>query len=107
MRRLGRQRVRAGLGDAQRLLVQALGREAPGEAVVVDAGPLVELDTAALAVLLEVQRRAQAERRGFRVQAAPPKLRALATLYGVDEILLPAPAGEGVSASRRGSPPAP
>jgi phospholipid transport system transporter-binding protein len=76
--------------DTQRLLVQALGREAPGEAVVVDAGPLAELDSAALAVLLEVQRRARAERRAFRVQSAPPKLRALATLYGVDAILLPA-----------------
>ncbi len=93
--------------DTQRLLVQALGREAPGEDVVVDAGPLAELDTAALAVLLELQRRARAERRAFRVQAAPPKLRALARLYGVDEILLPATAGDAVSAGRRGSPPAP
>ena len=76
--------------DTQRLLVQALGREAADEPVVVDAGPLVELDSSALAVLLELQRRSHAERRPFRIQAAPQKLRALAALYGVDAILMPA-----------------
>ena len=76
--------------DTQRLLVQALGREPADEPVVIDAGPLVELDSSALAVLLELQRRSRAERRPFRIQAAPPKLQALATLYGVDALLMPA-----------------
>ena len=76
--------------DTQRLLVQALGSEPAGEPVVVDARPLAELDTSAVAVLLELQRRSAAERRTFRIQAAPQKLQALARLYGVDAILLPA-----------------
>lgn len=75
--------------DTERLLVQALSSEAAGSAVVVDAGPLAELDTSAVAVLLEVRRRALAERREFRIQSAPQKLKALATLYGVDTILMP------------------
>lgn len=76
--------------STRRLLVQALAAEPVGEPVVIDASPLADLDSSAVAVLLEVQRRALAERRAFRIQSAPQKLRALATLYGVDGILMPA-----------------
>ena len=76
--------------DTLRMLRQALGAEPAGEPVVVDAGPLAELDSAAVAVLLELQRRSRAEHRAFRIQAAPQKLQALARLYGVDAILMPA-----------------
>jgi phospholipid transport system transporter-binding protein len=54
---------------------------------VVDASALKTLDTSAVAVLLEAQRRCRA--RGVRcvVRGAPPKLRQLAALYGVEELL--------------------
>ena len=54
---------------------------------VLDASGLLELDTAALAVLLACQRQAQAAGRQLRVTAAPPKLAQLARLYGVDPLL--------------------
>ena len=52
-----------------------------------------ELDSAALAVLLEVERLAVAWGRAFAVRGAPPKLAALAKLYGVDVLLLKPEAG--------------
>ena len=71
-----------------RMLKQALRSEGSEVPVVVDAGPLQQLDTAALAVLLEVERLAGAWGRSFAVRGVPPKLAALAKLYGVDELLL-------------------
>ena len=71
-----------------RMLKQALLSEGSEAPVVVDAGPLQQLDTAALAVLLEVERLAGAWGRSFAVRSVPPKLAALARLYGVDELLL-------------------
>jgi phospholipid transport system transporter-binding protein len=53
----------------------------------IDAGPLVEFDTAALALLLEAQRRARAAGRNLEIDGAPPKLQQLARLYGVHELL--------------------
>ncbi|MFT3664332.1 STAS domain-containing protein [Piscinibacter sp.] len=73
--------------DTQRLLAQALEGERDGE-VVVDASPLQQFDTSALAVLLECRRLAQASGRPFRVGNAPDKLSALAALYGVGELLV-------------------
>jgi phospholipid transport system transporter-binding protein len=77
--------------DTQRLLAQALQRE-PDSGVVVDASNLQQFDSSALAVLLECQRQAQAFGKVFSVRNAPPKLAALAKLYGVDVLLLRAPA---------------
>ncbi len=71
-----------------RMLRQALQSEGGDGPVIVDAGPLVQLDSAALAVLLEVDRLAVAWGRSFAVRSAPPKLAALAKLYGVDTLLL-------------------
>jgi phospholipid transport system transporter-binding protein len=81
--------------DTQRLLSQALKGE-PDSGVVVDAGSLQQFDSAALAVLLECHRLADAWGRPFAVRNAPPKLAALARLYGVDVLLM---AGVPASAS--------
>ena len=72
-----------------RLLTQAMKSEAEGP-VVVDASNLQQLDSSALALLLECQRAAHAWGRSFALRHAPPKLEALAKLYGVDVLLMPA-----------------
>lgn len=74
------------------MLKQALQSEGGDGPVIVDAGPLITLDSAAVAVLLEVNRLASAWGRVFAVRGAPPKLAALAKLYGLDTLLLKAAA---------------
>ena len=85
--------------DVQRLLGQALKSE-PDSGVVVDAGNLNQFDSAALAVLLECHRRARAWGRPFAVRNPPPKLAALAKLYGVDVLL----SGGGEATSQAAAP---
>jgi len=79
--------------DAQRLLAQALQQEMalPGgnTGVTVDASALRQFDSAALAVLLECQRLAQAGGKTFEVRNPPRKLSELARLYGVEALLMP------------------
>ena len=72
--------------DVQRMLAQALKIE-PDSGVVIDAGNLQQFDSAALAVLLECHRLANAWGRPFGVRNPSPKLAALARLYGVDGLL--------------------
>jgi len=72
--------------DALRMLAQALRRE-PDTHVVIDASGLQQFDSAVLAVLLECQRLAQAWGKGFSVRHTPPKLAALARMYGVDNLI--------------------
>ena len=74
--------------DTLRMLKQALEKEGSGSGVVVDAGPLQHFDSSALAVLLELDRLAEAWGRAFAIRSAPAKLAALAKLYGVDALLL-------------------
>ena len=74
--------------DTLRMLKQVLEREGGDGPVVVNAAPLQQLDSSALAVLLEIERLAAAWGRAFVVRAAPPKLAALAKLYGLDVLLL-------------------
>jgi phospholipid transport system transporter-binding protein len=74
--------------DTCRFLEQALKSEAD-PTVVVDASNLRQFDSAALAVLLECQRAADAWGKPFALRNAPPKLAALARLYGVDVLLMP------------------
>lgn len=62
----------------------------PG-AVVADASALQTFDSSALAVLLECRRDALAAGKAFSVQGLPPRLRQLATLYGVAELIPPTP----------------
>ena len=76
--------------DTRRLLTQAL-KSAPGDAVLIDAANLQHFDSAALAVLLECQRAADAAGKTFAVQHVPAKLAALARLYGIDALLMPEP----------------
>lgn len=81
--------------DTQRMLAQALQQQAKASGqgeVAVDAAALVRFDSSALAVLLECHRLARAWGRPFAVRHAPPQLLALAKLYGVDVLLMPAPA---------------
>jgi len=77
--------ARAALGA----LTQALQTEASA-VVTVDASGLQRFDTAALAVLLECRRLAEAAGKGFAVQQAPPRLAELARLYGLGVLLAPA-----------------
>ncbi len=60
---------------------------AQGGDLVVDASALAELDTSAVALLLQARRLAQARGVGFSLQAPPAKLSALAQLYGVEPLL--------------------
>jgi phospholipid transport system transporter-binding protein len=73
--------------DTLRMLSQALQRD-PASTLTVDASPLRELDSAAIAVLLECRRLAQAWGKTFAVHGAPAKLVELARLYGVDQLLV-------------------
>jgi phospholipid transport system transporter-binding protein len=68
------------------MLAQALRRE-PEADIVIDASSLQHFDTAAIAVLLECQRLAHAWGRGLAVRHTPPKLAALAKLYGVEGLM--------------------
>jgi phospholipid transport system transporter-binding protein len=53
----------------------------------IDAAPVAQLDTSALAVLLECARMAAAAKRPLEIVGVPPRLGDLAQLYGVDELL--------------------
>jgi phospholipid transport system transporter-binding protein len=69
-----------------RMLAQ--GMRSPAEsAVVADAGALTRFDSSALAVLLECRREALALGKTFSVARVPARLRELASLYGVAELL--------------------
>jgi phospholipid transport system transporter-binding protein len=78
--------------DTLRMLAQAVPSE-PDAEVTIDASGLERFDTSALAVLLECRRLAQAGGRAFAVRGVPPKLAALAALYGVDALLFAAARG--------------
>ncbi len=58
-----------------------------GQTLQVDCGGLRVLDSAALSVLLQAQRVARARGRLLRLHKPPPKLQALAGLYGVQDLL--------------------
>ena len=58
-----------------------------GEVWRVDAAAVTQLDTSALAVLLECSRMAAAGRRKLQIVNAPARMSDLAHLYGVDGLL--------------------
>ena len=72
-----------------RMLADAL-RSHGQQTAVADAGPLQEFDSSALAVLLDCRREALAMGKSFSVANMPPRLRELAGVYGVGELLTPA-----------------
>jgi phospholipid transport system transporter-binding protein len=69
-----------------RMLAQAL-RAQPGTQAFADASALRSFDSSALAVLLECRREALALGKSFAVSQMHPRLRELAGLYGVAELL--------------------
>ncbi len=69
-----------------RMLVQGL-RAQSGPAVVVDATALDRFDSTALAVLLEFRRESSACGKSFSIRGLSPRLRDLAGLYGIAELL--------------------
>lgn len=68
------------------MLVQGL-RSEPASTVVVDASALVKFDSAALAVLLEFRRTSLSMGKEVLINALPQRLRDLAGLYGIAELL--------------------
>lgn len=74
-------------GAVLRTLEAALAAQGTDEALSVDASALVELDTAAIALLLQAQRLAARQGRRFELAGAPNKLIELARLYGVESLL--------------------
>ncbi|MFN9709685.1 MAG: lipid asymmetry maintenance protein MlaB [Burkholderiales bacterium] len=73
--------------DTLGMLSQALEREPEGATVLLDASPLQQFDSSALAVFLECQRQARASGRRCVLKHPPDALVALAKLYGVDALL--------------------
>ena len=58
-----------------------------GDTWRIDAGAVAQLDTSALAVLLECARIAAGAKRKLEILNAPPRMSDLAHLYGVDGLL--------------------
>ena len=77
-------------GPCSQMLASGL-RSSPESSVVADAAALSTFDSSALAVLLECRREAMALGETFSVSHLPPRLRELAVLYGVAELLPAAP----------------
>lgn len=68
------------------MLVQGL-RSEPESTVVVDASALDRFDSSALAVLLEFRRESLSLGKRLAIRAMPERLRDLAALYGIGELL--------------------
>ncbi len=79
--------------------LQRLLRDAPGPQVSLDAAGLRELDTAAIAVLLQCRRQMQERGLAFSVSGVPPKLAALMSLYGVADLFGVAPIGHSADSA--------
>lgn len=79
--------ARVTMNDARATLAQLQPLLQGADAPVIDASALVDLDTAAIALLLECRRQAQARGRPLQVLGAPAKLAQLARLYGVEDLL--------------------
>ena len=60
------------------------------ETGVVDFGGLMQADSAALAVMMALKRRATSERRSLTLTGLPASLRSLAIVYGVEHYLVDA-----------------
>jgi phospholipid transport system transporter-binding protein len=71
--------------DATAVLEQAAALPLPSSGVVDMAG-LVHADSAALAVLLELKRRAAAEGKPLSFAPFPPLLESLARVYGIEDL---------------------
>ncbi len=72
--------------NAARVFAAAEALALPTSGIVACDG-LAHVDSSAVAVLLGLKRRAMREGRTLRFEAAPAPLRALAAVYGVDQVL--------------------
>ncbi len=79
--------ARVTMNDARATLAQLQPLLLAADAPVIDASALVDLDTAAIALLLDCRRQAQARGKQLQVVGAPAKLGQLAALYGVADLL--------------------
>lgn len=79
--------ARITMGEARAALADIAPRLAAAGSPVLDASALTELDSAALALLLDCRRQVMARGATLQISGAPPKLRQLAALYGVGELL--------------------
>jgi phospholipid transport system transporter-binding protein len=68
--------------------LQAQIRNSPDQALEIQAGQLADFDSSALAVLLGCRREAETLTKTLKFKQFPPKLRELAMLYGVSELLV-------------------
>jgi phospholipid transport system transporter-binding protein len=78
---------RVTMAEARATLLRLQPLLAMADEPVIDASALQDLDTAAVALLLDCQRQAHARGKTLRVTGAPPKLGQLAGLYGVQSLL--------------------
>jgi phospholipid transport system transporter-binding protein len=66
-------------------------RNSPDAEVEIQAGQLTDFDSSALAVLLGCRREAESLSKTLKFKQLPAKLRELALLYGVSELLVESP----------------
>jgi phospholipid transport system transporter-binding protein len=78
--------VREARATTQALSAQ-LAAAAPGAVVELDASALQQFDSSALALLIELHRCAARQGRRLQVRGLPVRLRELAGLYGVAELV--------------------
>ena len=75
------------MAEASATLLRLQPLLAAADQPVIDASALQDLDSAAVAVLLDCQRRAHARGKVLTVTGSPAKLGQLARLYGVEALL--------------------
>ena len=80
--------LRHGNAAACMAVLQAQIRNSPDSEVEIEAGQLTDFDSSALAVLLGCRREAESLTKTLKFKQFPAKLRELALLYGVSELLV-------------------
>ena len=80
--------LRHGNAAACMAALQAQIRNSPDAEVEIEAGQLTDFDSSALAVLLGCRREAESLTKTLKFKQFPVKLRELALLYGVSELLV-------------------
>ena len=75
------------ISEASTTLARLLPLLQAAEVLELDASALQQMDSSAVAVLLACQREAALLGRPLQVSGAPPKLKQLAQLYGVESLL--------------------
>ena len=86
------------LADASATLAGLLEAIGSDPTPVLDATGLQNLDSAAVAVLLQCRRSALAAGKDLQIVGAPPKLAQLAQLYGVDGLIAARPVAAAAAA---------